>query len=465
MDSLEAVNTSATPLIPPHAAPADNPLPLWRFIPAFVRNPLRALPQRVYDDRLLYLKRANGTVWVMAPDLIEKILLTEQAHITKTPIERRIFEHSLGEGILSSDGPTWRWQRRTAAPLFRHADLLALIPAMVAAAEEQVTDWARFPKAGIRAIDHDMSATTFKIISRTIFAGAADDEANTIERAGTAFLNNITWELAAGILNIPKWVWHPGKNPSLRAAAEMRAAVAAILERRRQQGADGDDITARLIRARDPETGAPMSDSQLIDNLLTFLAAGHETTAKALTWALYLLARAPDWQDRVCAEVAQVAGNATLTAAHLDKLVLTKQVVKETMRLYPPAPVITRVPTTAMQLDDLHIPAHTHIVIPIYAIHRHRKLWDAPNAFDPTRFTPECEAKYARTQFMPFGFGPRICIGMSFAMMEAILLLATFVRDAKFSWDGAHLPEPVSRITLRPRGGMPLIVSMRKKHA
>lgn len=451
---------SAATLVPPHVMPAAAPLPLWRFLPTFVRNPLASLPASVYRERFVQGVRGNS-VWVTAPDLIERLLLDNPA-IGKTPLERRVFEHSLGDGILTSEGASWKWQRRTAAPLFRHADLLALAPTMVDAASEQVAIWRADAASSVQAISRDMEATTFKIISRTIFAGAADAEGEAIQRAGTTFLENISWEIAFGIVGLPKWVWHPGKWPGRRAADEMRSAVASVLERRRAAGAEGNDITARLIRARDPETGAPMSDSQLIDNLLTFLAAGHETTAKALTWALYLLARAPEWQQKLHDEAISASGDHGLDARSLDALVLTKQVVKETMRLYPPAPVMTRITLAPMRLDDAELPAGTTIVIPIYALHRHEKLWESPGTFDPVRFTPEREAKYARAQFMPFGFGPRICIGMSFAMIEATLLLATFVRAAQFGWDGAHLPEPVSRITLRPRGGMPLIVTIRK---
>ena len=462
MNDATPIDAAGAVLVPPHATPADGVLPLWRFVPAFVRNPLTALPRDVYTQRFVS-RTAHGrmTVWLTAPDLIEQLMLTGHAHVAKTNVERRVFEHSLGDGVLTSDGASWKWQRRTAAPLFRHADILALVPAMVACAEEQVAIWRASPPGSVQAIDHDMESTTFKIISRTIFAGAADGEGAAIQRAGGAMLDKISWEAVAGIVGLPKWVWHPGKWPVRNAAAELRSVVGTILERRRAAGATGSDITARLIQARDPETGAPMSDSQLIDNLLTFLAAGHETTAKALTWTLYLMARAPEWQARVCAEVKQVAGDATLTAAHYDKLVITRQVVKEAMRLYPPAPQISRVTTAPTRLDDLVVPVGTHIVIPIYAVQRHRKLWDAPEVFDPGRFTPEREAKMPRAQFMPFGFGPRICIGMSFAMMEAVLLLATFVRGAHFGWDGVHAPEPVSRITLHPRGGMPLSVTMR----
>lgn len=217
---------------------------------------------------------------------------------------------------------------------------------------------------------------------------------------------------------------------------------------------------ARIGMASDPETGQPMSEEQMAHNLLTFAAAGHETTAKALTWALYLLARAPDWQERVRAEVHRVVGDAAITTEHVDELSLTRQVVKEAMRLYPPAPVIGRMARRDVEIGSHRFKPGAMLVIPVYVIHRHRKLWEDPDRFDPTRFESARESTYKRTQFMPFGFGPRICIGMGYAMNEAIVLLASFVRGARFAWDGKHEPEPVSRVTLRPKGGMPLSLSI-----
>jgi cytochrome P450 len=205
-----------------------------------------------------------------------------------------------------------------------------------------------------------------------------------------------------------------------------------------------------------------MSEKQLIDNLVTFLAAGHETTAKALTWTLYLLARAPQWQERILAEIDTVVGAHAVGAEHLERLPVTRAVLKEAMRLYPPAPIMTRLAAQDMTLGPATIKTGTLIVIPIFAVHRHRKLWEDPDRFDPARFAPEREAMYARTQFMPFGFGPRTCIGGTFAIMEGTAILATLVRRARFEWDGVHAPEPISRVTLRPKGGMPLKVWLRE---
>lgn len=448
-------------LYPPTVEPASRPLPLLPFLWRFIANPLRAFPQAVYEQPIVVMRRGRTLAWVTAPALVERILLHEHALFPKTPLEKRVFAQTLGEGILTSEGPAWRWQRRIAAPLFRHQELLAHVPAMSGAAEELVSRWRAEQETRVRHIDQDMTNATFAVFVHTLLDGAEAADGELIKRRGSDFLERISWEVAWALVGLPPWVWHPAKRSMRSAAADLRAASARIIARRRAAGgAPGDDVLGRLMTARDPETGEPMSDKQLGDNLLTFIAAGHETTAKALTWTLYLLARAPEWQLRVREEVAAVAGEERIGAGHLSLLAVTQRVLKESMRLYPPAPVMTRMAARDVVLEGHALPAGTLLTIPIFAVHRHRRLWEDPDRFDPDRFLPEREAEQLRTQFMPFGFGPRTCIGMSFAMLEATAILATLVRSAAFGWDGRHLPEPVSRVTLRPKGGMPLSVRL-----
>jgi cytochrome P450 len=449
-------------LYPPTVEAPPQPLTSWRFLFAFVRNPLSSMPRPVYEDPIVAFDNVRGGVaYVTAPALVEKVLLQSSAQFPKTPLEKRVFHHTLGDGILTSEGASWRWQRRTAAPLFRPADLAGLVPAMTKAANDQVARWRTQGSGTIAAVDRDMTETTFRVISATMFAGSADAEAAAILEAADGALATISWDIAAAMLRFPPWLWYPGKFRRRRAARRLRGAVTTILARRRVAGLQGEDLLARLARAQDPETGEPMSEKQLVDNLLTFLAAGHETTAKALTWTLYLIARAPQWQERMLAEIRSVVGMDDVAAEHLERLPITRAVLKESMRLYPPAPVMTRVAAEDIELGGKAIKAGALVIIPIFALHRHRKLWEDPDRFDPERFTPEREAKYARTQFMPFGFGPRTCIGGAFAMMEATAILVTLVRAARFEWDGVHAPEPLSRVTLRPKGGMPLKVWLR----
>jgi cytochrome P450 len=226
---------------------------------------------------------------------------------------------------------------------------------------------------------------------------------------------------------------------------------------------NADDLLARLLAARRFDNGAAMADEEMVDMLLTFLTAGHDTTAKALTWALYLMARSREWEERVLREIADVVPSGTIESHHIDKLTTVSQVIKETLRLYPPAPEITRIASVDTELGDIPIKAGTIIDIPIYVIHRHRALWRDPDRFDPNRFSLEEEAGRSRYAFMPFGAGPRICIGASFALVEATVLLASFLREFSFRCPEGFEPVPVSRITLGPRTGMPMILAERRQ--
>ena len=459
MTTVLAPRPDTAALYPPTVAPRRTSMSLPRFLVTFVRNPLRVLPEAVYHEPIVQFR--STVTWVTDPDLIKRVLLDGRESFAKTPLEKRVLGPLLGNGILTSDGSDWRWQRQTVAPLFRHGDLLRYVPAMVAAAEAAIADWGVSSPGATHRIDEDMARATFRVISDTMLPGGDAHVGRLIERANMDYLQPISWPIAYGILRLPPWLPYPGRSGMRRAEKRMREAVADLVRARRAVPSRRDDLFARLLGAKDPETGRPMSDEQLVDNLLTFLLAGHETTAKALTWALYLVARAPAWEARMVEEIGQVAGNGPITAEHINRLVIVTQVLKEAMRLYPPAPVLTRIATEDMELGGTRLEAGSLIVMPIYAIHRHRRLWQDPDRFDPQRFAPEREQHYSRYQFMPFGAGPRICVGASFALIEAVAMLATFVRAAHFAVPAGHNPVPISRVTLRPRGGMPLQVWLR----
>lgn len=451
----------ATPtLYPPTVTPPPAPLSLRQFVLRFVKNPLLALPQTAYEQPVVTRETIGRTVfWIADPKLTEEVLVKNAASFFKTPVEKRVFRRSLKDGVISSDGALWRWQRRTLAPLFRPSEILKYIPGMAQPAEELLEEWRGAKPGSVQQIDADMVEATFAVIARTMLQGGEPREAAIIKSATAQSLENITWEIMYGLLRLPLWLPHPASWILSRSSKRLRGAVHDIIARRQAEGSDGHDLLGRLLQARDPETGEPMTMEQLINNLLTLLEAGHETTSRALSWTLYLLARAPDWQERVRAEIASVCGDDKISAEQIGALQLTQQVLKEAMRLYPPVPAMTRISVAPVSLSGVDIPQDSFIIIPIFCIHRHKALWTDPNRFDPTRFAPEREAAYPRTQFMPFGGGPRICLGNSFAMAEATVILATLIRGARFDWDGRHEPEPVSRITLQPRGGMPLLVT------
>jgi cytochrome P450 len=454
-------------LRPPTVIPPAGPLPLHRFLFHFVQNPLRMVPEEVYSERIVVRERLRGAgklAWIADPQLIEEVLVQNSAAICKSGMEQRVLGRSIGEGVLTSEGALWRWQRRTMAPLFRAQEIQAYVPAMAAAAAGQIARW-RSEGDGRKRVDADMTATTFTVIARTMLAGGEPAEAGTIKRATERYLSRVSWEIAYAMLNAPRWLPHPGSLVMYRSARQLRRAIEALIARRRAALAAsepaGQDLLGRLLAARDPETGEPMSDTLLADNLLTLLEAGHETTAKALTWTLYLLARSPGWQAVAREEVLRVAGSEPIGAAHLPEMPILHQVLKESMRLFPPAPSLLRLFTQPLTVGGENFAPGDMAIFPIFCIHRHRLLWPNPDCFDPERFREDREKTYPRTQYMPFGAGPRICLGAAFAMTEAAVLLASFLREAEFAWDGEREPEPISRITLRPRGGMELLVQLR----
>jgi cytochrome P450 len=427
-----------------------------------LRNPLRILPAAVYEEGIVLAGRAGRAVcWITDPSLIKTVLLDKRDIFHRSPITQRLLGPLLGNGVLTADGADWKWQRQTAAPVFRHSDLLGFVPNIVEAAERLLADWRKGTPSALRDIDRDMTLVTFDVISHTLLPGGDAHVGPLVVRSNVDYQKPLGWQMAYANFRLPSWMPHPGKLKMRIAQRRLRSAVAALVAERRASPIAKDDLLQRLANARNPENGAQMSDQLLIDNLLTFLMAGHETTAKALTWSLYLLARAPDWQARIREEVRQVAGDGPIKPDHVDKLVITTQVLKESMRLYPPAPIMSRQPIVDTDLGGSPIKAGTQIIIPIYAIQRHRRHWSDPDRFDPTRFAAENEAKISRYHYMPFGAGSRVCIGMAFAMIEGVAILATLVRAASFATTPGHEPEPVSRITLRPAGGMPLTVRIR----
>ncbi len=466
---MAATDLTRRMLVPPTVTPPTAPLKPLEFLFTFVRNPLRTLPKAAYQQPFLIHSPTPRLkiAWICDPAVVEDLLLNKHGRFKKNVIEKRILGPVLKEGVLIAEGASWRWQRHAMAPPLRPAELATYVPMMAAAASELIANWRTAVAASgdqqqpfYRAIDRDMVDVTFAIIARTMLAGGEPAEADLIKREGDAYLEHTSWELAYCLLNLPGWLPHPSKWRMHRAAKRIRSAVWAIVRRRRAQPDDHDDLLARLLEARDPESGRLMDEEQVVNNVVTLLAAGHETTAKALTWTLYLLARAPDWQERAREEVQRVAGSGPITADHLDKLDVVERVLKESMRLYPPIIVIARTPSEPLELMGEHFKPGDQLTIPIYCIHRSEYLWDDPDAFDPDRFLPEREKDYPRCQFLPFGGGARICLGMSFAMMEAKVILATILQQAKIHWDGRYEPEPVSRVTLRARHGMPLGVEL-----
>jgi cytochrome P450 len=396
---------------------------------------------------------------------VKTLLLTRPAEFPKGRLQVDVLKPVFGNAMISREGRDWRWQRGAAAPLFRHDELLHYGPIMSAAAESTVAQWRAASPGTVRAIDDDMMRAAFHVISNTMLAGGAQDMLHAIEQGHADYYRGANWWVIYTLLGLPHWLPRPGGKLMRAHENRIREAVTGLVRTRRAAAADGEDLLARMLRASDAETGQSMSDELVVDNIASFLMAGYDTTAFALTWTLYLISRSPEWEARMLQEIDQVVGSGPVTSAHVERLGTVQQVLNESLRLFPTAPVIIRDIVEGIQFDDVSVPAGTIGIIPIYAIHRHRSYWDDPDRFDPNRFAPDSRSKPTRFQFMPFGAGPRVCIGAAFAMLEATIMLATFVRAAHFEVSADFDPRPSARMFLLPENGMPMRITLRASAA
>jgi cytochrome P450 len=443
-------------LIPPRIIPPATPLNRAAFVATFVRNPLACVPQAAYEEDFVPL--GENRAWVTSPALIKSVLVDQRDKFRKLQ-QIRLLSPLLGRGILTSEGAQWKWQRQAAAPMFSPDALASFVPAFVHAAEACVERWAP-EDGGVQQIEEEMTRATFDVILATLLPSTDETLPEVVRRNVDEMRRTGGWDLLFAVLSLPAWLPRPGMFSEPRAVAALRGAIATIVASMRKEEGAPTSLTHRLIAARDPETRRAMDDDQLVDNVLTFYLAGHETTAKALTWTLFLLSRSPEWTAALEDEIARVTGGAPIAAEQIDQLVLTRQVIQEAMRLYPPIPIMSRQSVADATLDGREIRAGTSLIMPIYAIHRHARRWEEPDAFMPERFTPSGEASIPRYQYMPFGAGPRVCIGQVFAMMEATAMVATLLQRARFKAVEGYEPTPVARVTLVPKGGMPLRVSV-----
>jgi len=441
-------------------APPKGRLSFPMLMLRMIGNPVASWGEDFYEEPLVrYRWLGLDTLFVMDPTLIQAILLDDVESYSRQPLNDDVFGAAIGGGLLNAEGHDWRWQRRLAAPLFRAEDVLAYVPIFAAACEPALRRWSESPPGAPQAIDKDMTRATLQALQDTVLgASLGDEDRKLIEQSGASFLAHSIWKVVLTSLNLPPSLPHPGSRAMVREGRQLREVAERVLAKAR--GSGGDDLLQRLVTARDPATGDVMPDGLIVDNVVTFLIAGHETTSQALTWTLYLLALFPDWQEAVRQEVLGIAGNRPIGREDIARLPLLDAVFQEAMRLFPPAPVLMRRTLAPVTLGGIALGAGATITIPIYVVHRHRRLWREPLSFDPSRFSAEAKATRHRCAYMPFGAGPRTCIGGSFAMLEGKTILATLLARARFALPDGEQPTPFARITLRPKEGLKLNVTM-----
>ena len=450
---------------PPAPEPRVRPLGPLGLYRALRTNAITAWRAEAYEEP--YIADRNmlgGYVLINDPDLIRYVLVENAANYPKDTLQLEKLTPAVGRGLLTAEPESWRLQRRTVAPLFQPASVAAYLASMAVSIGEMLARWEDHARSGA-AIDvaHEMTALTYDIISRTVFSHEIETPAEVMGEAITAYFEALGRIDLWDVLPLPRWLPRPAFIRARPAQGIFREEVRRLLERRRTRIATGgavpDDLVTRLMQARDPETGAPLSDTIIHDNLVTFIGAGHETTANALSWTLFLLSEFPEADAVVAAEAASLG--AMPSADDLERLTGTRMILEESMRLYPPVPFLSRGVVARDRIADVAVTSATRIIIAPWVLHRHRKLWAEPDLFEPARFAPEKRAKISRFAYLPFGAGPRICVGMGFAMQEALLALAMIARRFRITLAEDANVFPFARMTLRPLNGLPMRVTAR----
>ena len=436
----------------PHVEPHTRPLGRFESLRAAQRNLLGIIPALCYAQPMITGRMGRRWHMVQDPVGLKRIFLDNAQNYPKAEAMLQMLRPAIGNSLFTAEGAEWRWQRRTVAPVFAHRNVVALTPVMTATAERAAQ---RLAAAGPHEMVGAMLTATFDVICDVALSGRDHFDAEVYGAAILEYFETAGKASLLDFLQLPYWIPRPGAIVGRGAVRTMHDMVGEAIAARRAQGSQGaDDLLDHMLAATDPETGRQMTHRELLHNMQFFIVAGHETTALALSWALYLLSTHPSIQDRAAAEARAVLGDRATTAADLDALAFIRQVLDEAMRLFPPVGLLARTAIDHDVVSGREVRPGEILFLAIYALHRHQMFWDRPNDFDPDNFALDKVKERHRYLHMPFGAGPRVCVGANFAMMQAQIILATLLARFRFSRDDRPAPVPVMSMTVRPEGGI-----------
>ena len=441
--------------IPPTIDAPTEPLGVLASVRAVRRNVLGVLPSISFTQPIVSGTTGLGR-WhmVQGPEGLRRIFLDNVDNYPKSEVMIRMLRTAVGESLFTSEGARWRWQRRAIAPVFATRNVRSLAPMMTQTAERATTRIAE--QAGPVEIVREMLSATFDVICDVALSGREYFDAEEYGAAIIQYFETAGRASLLDFLDLPHWIPRPGELRSRRAARTMHRMVAQAIEARRGTSpGELEDLLDYMLKAEDPETGRRMTPTDLLHNMQFFIVAGHETTALALAWCLFLIAHDDAVQARAHEEARSVLGERAAGADDLPRAPYIEQVLQEAMRLYPPVGLLARNVLAPDELYEREIRPRDTVFLNIYALHRHELLWDQPDRFDPENFAPDKVEARDRFEYLPFGAGPRICVGANFAMMQAQIILMTLLARFRFSPAGPR-PMPVMHMTIRPDPGVTL---------
>jgi cytochrome P450 len=438
--------------------------PSWSpfgHFPDFARDQLGFLTRswQEYGDLVAFRFGWRRVYLVAHPEGVRQVLQGYPNKYDKRLVSYQRMRRVIGDGLVTSGGDLWKQHRQLAQPAFDHRRIHSFAPLINCAARQTASRWIGAANAGEPLDIHaEMNGLTLRVASMSLLgidtAQENNDVGRTLETALSEFMHRLY-----SVVPVPEMIPTPRNRRFRRAKKQLDRIVQSIITARRGTGGEIDDLLSRLIGATDPETGIGMGDGHLRDQVVTILIAGQESTANALTWTWHLLARHPDSLKRLEAELCNAPADRDLTADDMQNLPYTSAVLQESMRLYPPVPLLSRRTVDEDVVMDHIIPKGSIVVVSPFITHRHPEFWEDPHAFRPERFL-EVHGR-ARFAFFPFGGGPRICIGASFAMLEATMLLAILARQFRLRPLNDAPVECEATVRLRPRFGLPMVLSSR----
>ncbi|QND49022.1 cytochrome P450 [Rhizobium lusitanum] len=455
---------------PPAPIPRTVPPSRLTIIRTILRNPLELWGEPSYTLPWIMTRFfRERTLIVNDPGLIKHVLVDNASNYRMSDIRQLILRPILRDGLLTAEGPVWKRSRKAVAPVFtpRHAQGFA--GQMLSQSEDYVRKYEEVGSEGeVFDIAVDMTELTFVILAETLFSGEIVTQGNSFADDVDQLLHRMGRVDPMDLLRAPSWVPRVTRIGGQKVLDKFRGIVRDTMnlrldKMRRDRASAPDDFLTLLLEKTGPD-GLTMEEIE--DNILTFIGAGHETTARALAWTLYCVANSPHIREAMEAEIDRVLATGAEPVAWLDLMPNVRAAFEEAMRLYPPAPSINRASIaddewTSPSGERVEIPAGITVLIMPWTLHRHALYWDKPRAFMPERFLPENRGKINRFQYLPFGAGPRVCIGATFALQEAVIALAVMMHRFRFDLTDETNPWPVQKLTTQPQGGLPMRVSRR----
>ncbi|MCC1491618.1 cytochrome P450 [Cognatishimia sp. F0-27] len=450
------------PALPPKPVARPDRVSLWRYGRLFRKDILSAQPARLYRAWMAEFRTPFfRSFLVNQPELVSEVLKARPMDFPKSDRISEGLRPLLGGSVFVSNGADWERQRRIIDPAFSGGRLQQCWPHLTAAADAAAARLAGLDGQSVE-IEEITSHAAADVIFRVLFSIPIEHAAAAkVFRAFQSYQRSQPILNLAAFLPLPRWVPRGFSRRTRRTAREIRALIAAMVDKRRAEIAEGkapDDLATKIMTTPDPETGRCFTPEEMVDQVAIFFLAGHETSASALAWALYLLASEPTWQARLVDEARDVPLDRLSALSHLS---LTRDVFRETLRLYPPVPMMVREARAPERFRQRVVPKGAQIVLSPWHLHRHELLWDAPDAFDPGRWQTEAAANSARNAYLPFSAGRRVCSGAGFAMAEGVLLLARILQAVRVAPVAGRVPVPEAHLTVRARDGIWLTVSRR----